>query len=414
MELIVANKDQYLTITGANAADITDEVLTNQILTTESVNKDKTTGKITFTLKVNNPVNGAGEALTKEITFAGFKQESDSTPPATEKFKIKFKDGSEFTLENASNQSVGSFADGEALKPIVIENKDKIFETETGSLPDDSGWWTEKLNIEKTASDAAQGSITVNVTLDSADEANPDNSSINKDNVILKGFQVENAPVTGEETTMNTEVSTITLGLNGSLEELKKEVNEQWIFDKKAILFKKGFAPITADAISSIKHEAISGENGWFTLKFKVAANKYFGADGNLAQTEKEFSTTVKGISASETNGTTLKEKFGQTTAQPISVIDPSLANLNIDDAKTKLEDKEFIFKYMKHFLTGDFSLIKTSADLVKDTTLQVTKGTNELTVAFQIPEQKTLTAANTPNTAAVSISFKLNGFATN
>ena len=90
MELIVANKDQYLTISGTNAADITNEVLANQILTTESVNKDKTTGKIKFTLKIAKPKNGEGETLTKEITFAGFKVETDSTP--TEAYTIEFND----------------------------------------------------------------------------------------------------------------------------------------------------------------------------------------------------------------------------------------------------------------------------------------------------------------------------------
>ena len=67
----------------------------------------------------------------------------------------------------------------------------------------------------------------------------------------------------------------------------------------------------------------------------------------------------------------------------------------------------------MKHFLTGDFSLINSADDLVEGD-ITVTKSSDVLNVSFQIPVGKTLTAASTPNTAAVPISFKLNGFATN
>ena len=78
LKLVIAKKDEILTIDGTDASKITNDVLENQILTIESINKDKTTGKITFTLNVAKPTNGAGQTLTKEITFTGFKVETDT------------------------------------------------------------------------------------------------------------------------------------------------------------------------------------------------------------------------------------------------------------------------------------------------------------------------------------------------
>ena len=187
------------------------------------------------------------------------------------------------------------------------------------------------------------------------------------------------------------------------------------MFNNKHIFFTKGFNLIEAADITNITFDGDSSvQNKKANLSFKVAAGKWFQDDQSLGQTEKAFTIKINGLVTNPTKNTVLSEKFGKDKTWAISGIDPKLSTLNIDEAKTQLENKTFIFKYMKHFLSGDFSLIQNADDLVKASTLQVTKGTNELTIAFQIPEQKTLTAANTPNTAAVSISFKLNGFATN
>ena len=239
------------------------------------------------------------------------------------------------------------------------------------------------------------------------------NKGENKENIVLKGFQAENNPTTGDPTTANQEVSTVTLGLNGSLDELKAEVNEQWIADKKEILFQQGFELITADAISGIAHNPVAGQNGEFTLVFKIAAGKYFGQDGNLANTEGNFSIKVKGISGSNTAGTTLKEKFGKDRPWAISGIDPKLS-LTIAQAKTELAKKSFIYKYMKHFLTGDFKLITQESDLFKGNITVTEENGGILKVEFQIPENKTVTTGGATNTAAVQISFKLKEFATN
>ena len=68
----------------------------------------------------------------------------------------------------------------------------------------------------------------------------------------------------------------------------------------------------------------------------------------------------------------------------------------------------------MKHFLTGDFKLITQESDLFKAGITVTEEADSVLKVQFQIPENKTVATNGNPNPAAVSISFKLNGFATN
>ena len=413
MELIVANKDQYLTITGANATDITDEVLTNQILTIESVNKDKTTGKITFTLKVNNPVNGAGEALTKEITFTGFKVETDSTP--TEEYTIEFNDkgaDSKYELTTVAQKTTEDYPDIQTIKPLVIAEKSVIFKATKGELPSDNAWWENNLVISSPSADPAKGEITVTIQLNKSDSSN-ESSNIKETDVVLKGFQQKPAsPTTGEPTTaVTTEVSTVTLGLNGNV----AEINADWVFNNKHIFFTKGFNLIEAADITNITFEGdLTAQNKKANLSFKVAAGKWFQDDQSLGQAEKAFTIKINGLVADATKNTVLKEKFGKTNAWAISGIDPELSTLTIAQAKTELAKKSFIYKYMKHFLTGDFKLITQESDLFKGDITVTEEGGGILKVEFQIPENKTVATNGQPNTAAVPISFKLKEFASN
>ena len=149
------------------------------------------------------------------------------------------------------------------------------------------------------------------------------------------------------------------------------------------------------------------------SLQFEVAANKYYDQDGNLGKNPKQFSIEITDVSADPTTSTVIKEKFDKNTPLSISKINPSLSTLNIDDGKAKLEDKTFLYEYMKHFLTGDFSLINQESDLFKADITVTKEADNVLKVEFEIPEQKTLTGPNAQNPNPVSISFKLNGFAT-
>ena len=357
--LMADNKTKILDITGKDEAKITDEVLANQILSIDGdLDKDINNGKIKFTLKVSNPVNGTGEPLTKEITFTGFKSETDSTPPAeTNKFKIRFKDETE-ALEGVSDRSVSDFPTDKEIKPIVIQNKDKIFETEKGDLPEDEKWWEEKLTISNPALDIANGLITTNISLDGFDTtetANDSTTTITKENVVLKGFREE-----AQTEAKTGEISTVTLGLNGTVAEVdtSNEINNEWVINNKRLLFIKGFNLIKeASDIKEVTF-ADAGSNK-ATLTFKVEANKGFSADGKLGTSEKSFTFTIKGFSGSDTKGQLLKHKSAADAPLSIGLVDPILAEGTFDEFMEKSSDifnQDFVFKYRKHLLTGDFT----------------------------------------------------------
>ena len=365
--LLDDNKTKILEIKD-DASKITNEILANQILSIDGdLNKDANNGKIKFTLKVSNPENGEGDPLTKEITFTGFKKETDSTPPATEKFKIKFKAATEFTLTGVEQQSVTEFSTAEKIQPIVIKNKDKIFEAETGNLPGDD-WWTEMLKISELVPNQSEGSITVKMQLDSADTtetANDSTTTITKEGIVLKGFQKEAQAPVAQETVMNAELSTVTLGLNGNRAEAKPQITQQWIFDRIAILFKQGsdlIKDVNDIVAGSIKTEDVATDSGNpIKIKFKVAANRWYDNTPAEGTTEKEFETTISGLSGAATTNTELKNKSTANDATPLSIglVDPTLAGKTYQqykDDSANIFTKEFVFKYRKHLLTGDFS----------------------------------------------------------
>ena len=363
MKLVIGKKDEILTITDDQKI-ITDDVLENQILKIIDIQPNKAEGKVTFKLSVEKPKDGAGTTLEKNIVFAGFKKETDSTPPAeTDKFKIKFKDVSEFVLENLSDQSVSSITNGDDLKPIVIKNKDKIFEAETGALPADE-WWTEKLTISKPTLDAANGAVTANISLDgynTTETADQINTVLTKEQVVLKGFREEAKTVARTE-----EISTVTLGLNGTVGEITgtNEVDANWVLNNKRLLFTKGFNLIKE--ASDIKDVTLTGDsaqqNKKATLSFKIVANKWFSADGQLGTAEQAFTINIKGFPGQATNNQLLAYKSG-TGALSIGLVDPILAEGTYEQFKDKSAEiftKDFVFKYRKHLLTGDFSKIDT------------------------------------------------------
>ena len=372
MELVLvdATKEKILEVSGDNANQITNEILANQILKVSDLKTDKTEGKVTFKLSVEKPKNGAGDTLEKTIIFTGFKKETDSTPATN--YQIAFQDGDsegKYVLTTVADKTTEDFSDTDTIKTLIISEKEVIFKPAKGELPSDDNWWNDNLQITNTpTADPAKGEITVRIQLNNSDSSD-DSQNINKE-IILKGFlPKETIPATGETTTPKTEVSTVTLGLNGSLTELQSEVNGDWVIQKKAILFEKGFEPINdAASITGFKYEPVTGNNGAFTLKFTLAENKYYGDDKNLGTTPKEFSILIKGISATATNGTELRNKSAATDSNPLSIalVDPALGEKTYDEYKNESATfftKSFIFKYRKHLLTGDFTKVDEAGE---------------------------------------------------
>lgn len=212
---------------------------------------------------------------------------------------------------------------------------------------------------------------------------------------------------------MTTEISTVTLGLNGTVAEIvaAKEVNPKWVLDHKRLLFTKGAELIKAE--TDIKDVLITSTPGnKANLKFKVVENKWFGADKNPGATEKEFTVNIKGFPVQDTNGKPLKAKSGNPLN--ISLVDPELGKGTYDEFKNKKDvifTKEFLFEYRKNLLTGDFSRIATEDDLVKgDITVATNDGEKSIQVDFTIPKEKVL-PDDQQNDVAISIKF--NGFRT-
>ena len=407
-------KAQILTIEGTDAAKITNNVLENQILevTEDSIESNKVAGTIQFTLKVSNPENGSGSPLIKEIKFTGFKSETDDTPTSP-KYKITLKETTpkkEYEFSGLENTLASSLSTGDEIRDLILKNKETMFEL-SGDYPTEDKWWKEKLSITTPSQDDDWGKVKFNLVLNDSntidESTDSDGIKINETNVVIKGFKIKT------ETTLKTEISSVALGLNGNLDEIKQEVNAKWINEKKAILFEKGFQAITEDGITNVTHEAISNEATSFNLKFKLAANKHYDQNGELVQSEKDFTIKVKDISDTATTGITLKVK--STNPVSIGLIDPILAQGTYEEFKNNSANiftKEFVFKYQKHLLTGDFSLIKNAEDLVKDGVKVIPNDTgSKIEIQFKIPKEKVLPASQSDD---ISISIEFTGFATN
>ena len=323
------------------------------------VSKDKSNGKITFTLKVSNPTNGSGEALTKEIIFTGFQKEVDAPTEYLIKFKDKESDD-KYLLKTVSETAADEFSDAETeIKPLIIKEKEVIFESTKGNLPTDQEWWNSNLIISKPSVDAPNGEITITIQLNKSDSEN-ESQNIKAENVILKGFKPKKII-----TTIKSEISTVTLGLNGDRTEAKALINDQWIFNHLNLLFDNGTDLIKnkSDIVSgSIATEDLStGQGNPIKLKFKIAANKWYDDQGAVGKTEQEFQITINDLSNVATNGTILSNKSDASKPLSIGLVDPELAKKTFQeylDDSANIFTKDFVFKYRKHLLTGDFTKV--------------------------------------------------------
>ena len=126
-------------------------------------------------------------------------------------------------------------------------------------------------------------------------------------------------------------------------------------------MFTKGFNLIRE--ASDIKDVNLTGkeqQNKKATLSFKVIANKWFSADGVLGTNEKEFTINIKGFPSdtTPTKNQLLKNKSGSNPLS-IALVDPALGEgtyKDYFDNSATIFTNDFVFKYRKHLLTGDFT----------------------------------------------------------
>ena len=300
IDLVLANKTNILDITGTDATKINDDVLKKEILSVNGeANKDKTTGKITFTLNVAKPKNGAGEALTKEITFTGFKVETDSTTP-TEAYTIGFnaKDtDSKYALTTVAEKTTEDYPDIQTIKPLLIQEKSVIFKATKGELPSDNAWWESNLVITNPKADAAKGEITVTIQLNKSDSSD-ESANIKEENVVLKGFKLKPAAPAKDKFKIKFKGDASEFTLPGvdqkpvtdfSTPEKIKEL----IISNKAVIFDAEEGKLPTD-------------KGWWTQKLQITNNQADAAKGQITVNISlaDFDTTD---SADQSNTTLTK-----------------------------------------------------------------------------------------------------------
>ena len=380
-------KKQILAISGDDAAKITNDVLENQILeiTDASIEAVQADGTIKFELKVLNDGTTTKAEKSKQIVFAGFKKETDA--PETPKYKITLKTtatAKEYQFAGIDSKLASSLTTGEMVRDLIIANKEQMFDL-TDQAPTDEAWWKSKLVISQPSPNDAEGKITFNLVLDDSntiDATDESSSKINERDIVIKGFKVQaSTPTTGKPTTSKTELSTVTLGLNGNRQEVKDQIDEQWIFDHLNLLFDQGtelIEDVNGIVSGSVLEEDLNQSNGKpesgnpINLKFKLDANKWYDDQGAVGTGQKEITIKIKGLSGGPTKGQPLSNKSDAAAPLGIGLVDPTLAEKTYEEYKKDAENffnKDFVFKYRKHLLTGDFSQIDagTADDFLVD-----------------------------------------------
>ena len=206
------------------------------------------------------------------------------------------------------------------------------------------------------------------------------------------------------------------MDFNSNKTEIESEVNCAWILSNVNLIFAKGADLIKteADIVDQFSWEEVgTGQQAGTSrkLKFQISAGKWYGSDGNPGQANQEFSFTITGISSTRTANQPLRSKSGANVN--VDLLDPqNLGKLTYANAKadaTNLFDDNFVFKFRKNLLTGDFSKINSAADLVKDGRVTTTfdDQAKAITIAFTISKDK----LNPVQQADVSITIKIQGF---
>ena len=252
----------------------------------------------------------------------------------------------------------------EQLMKLVIDKKDEILTIEGDDADKITNDVLENqiLEISNPEPNKTEGKITF--TLSVKKPVNGEGQTLEK-TITFTGFKQEADPVKPQETVAKTEISTVTLGLNGSKTEVQKdqEVNKpEWILERTRLLFDSGYELIKDAAdITNITWEEINATSIY--IKFDIASNKWIQNDGTPGNNTKAIKIKIIGLSSADTANQTLSLKSTATNSDPldISLVDPALGEGTYEAFKNdsaKIFTEEFVFKYRKHLLTGDFTKV--------------------------------------------------------
>ena len=368
-EEILNHLDELFSVTGKLPAD---DFISKNIEIGE-LQKDNDKKEVSAKVKVNN-ANTDGKTIEEIITLTGLGFDLTKL-----EYTIKFKESQsnqEINLTDQGTISVDDLTNEKLMQLILVDaNKVQILVIEGTNKDDITNdiLINQILEISDIKPNKTEGKITFKLSVKKPE--NGAGTALEK-TITFTGFKQEADPAKPQETVAKTEISTVTLGLNGSKTEVQAdpEVNKsEWILERTRLLFDSGFELIKDAAdITNIAWEEINATSIY--IKFDIAANKWIQNDGTPGTNTKAIKIKINGLSSKETANQTLVLKSTSTDSKPLSIalVDPELAKGTYETFVAKsaeIFNNEFVFHYRKHLLTGDFSQIDSgsASDFLKD-----------------------------------------------
>ena len=259
-------------------------------------------GTINFKIKVTNKSTTTETATTNAATVA-YKPSNQATPtnPLLDEAVKKIQDAHSaktFKLKTAKETMTEADVTKLTADPNLLL-KDEF----TDGFPALEQGITASINktnfsiVDKKQAQGTAKTIQFKVTVTDAQKVEKDTQQLSFDFTL----QAAQQPTQKLETQTNTEITVASLALTNATptrDEIKQGlVNEAKIFEKKDVIFKQGADLITAASdINTITWEDVASDATKVVLKFKVAANKWYGPNGQVGTTVKDLSVTITGL----------------------------------------------------------------------------------------------------------------------
>ena len=259
-------------------------------------------GTINFKIKVTNKTTTTETATTNAATVA-YKPSNQATPtnPLLDEAVKKIQDAHSaktFKLKTAKETMTEADVTKLTADPNLLL-KDEF----TDGFPALEQGITASINktnfsiVDKKQAQGTAKTIQFKVTVTDAQKVEKDTQQLSFDFTL----QAAQQPTQKLETQTNTEITVASLALTNATptrDEIKQGlVNEAKIFEKKDVIFKQGADLITAASdINTITWEDVASDATKVVLKFKVAANKWYGPNGQVGTTVKDLSVTITGL----------------------------------------------------------------------------------------------------------------------
>ena len=267
------------------------------------------------------------------------------------------------------------------------------------------------LTISTPVLDAANGQITVRISLDNSDTSKPNNSTINKENIVLKGFQKE-AQAPKVQTTAKTGVTATDLGLNSDkVTVAKTKMNENWIVQNIGKLV-DGDHEVNEEAdITSLTVTPDPQDSKKLTLIFKLAAGSYYSANDTIANAESnDFSFEIEGFAKAE------KAAVKKAEFKASELGGEEFKSKDFNGLNNAMNTVRWLFPNKEKYLQGDLTPETTQDNFIakkplpnENTVIVFKKSTtdsNKVIMKFPIQEGRTYDEQGLVKTDVTEITF--------